>query len=443
MGRRRKERVVYRASEIKGKRKVEGEKVSSMKGDSMREKVKVEVGRRGRRSIHVRGRRSIRVESVQKVSIADKVIVGISMGDPTGIGPEVIIKSLIDREVKKRVLPIVFGDRGVMMRIAEDIGIRNVRFRELTLLDNIFSMGLADNEILVRSISNLKMTRLRYGRPDRNCGRAMVNYVKEAVKACLDGYVHAIVTGPINKEIINEAGYRYGGHTDLLAELTGAKEFTMMFISKHFKVSLVTIHVPLKDVSMRITPQRIYKVGLLTWKTLRQFFGLKNPKIGVCGLNPHSGEGGIFGDEERDMIYPAIVSMRSIGIDAEGPLSPDTAFWRAINKEFDAIIAMYHDQGLTPVKLLDFDNAVNITIGIPIIRTSPAHGTAYNIAGKGVASSSSMKSAILLAADMYLTKKKIEEKKDETEREEVEQKVEKEIKRYRISEEELREYIYL
>ncbi len=371
----------------------------------------------------------------------DKIVIGISMGDPTGIGPEVIIKSLIDKNIRRKILPIVFGDKGVLTRVAEDIGIK-VRFREITSLENIRNFALSEKEILVRSISNLKMTRLRYGRPDRNCGRAMVNYVKEAVKACLDGYVHAIVTGPINKEIINEAGYRYGGHTDMIAELTGAREFTMMFVSNHFKVSLVTVHVPLKDVSMRITPQRIYKVGLLTWKTLREFFGLKNPKIAVCGLNPHAGEGGIFGDEERDMIYPAIVSMKSIGIDVEGPLSPDSAFWRAYNREFDSVIAMYHDQGLIPVKLVDFSNAVNITIGIPIIRTSPAHGTAYNIAGKGVAQPDSMKSAITLAAQMYLAKKKREEEKTQEERK-AEQKLEEEIKKHKVTEEELEEYIYL
>lgn len=370
----------------------------------------------------------------------DRVIIGITMGDPTGIGPEVIIKSLIDKSIRSRIIPIVFGDRGVLTRVAEDIGIK-VRIRELSAVENIKEIDVDDREIYVRSISNLKMTRLRYGRPDRNCGRAMVNYIKEAVEAWKKGIIEAVVTAPINKEIINEAGYRYGGHTEIIAELTGAKEFTMMFVSKHFKVSLVTIHVPLKDVSMRITPQRILKVGLLSWLTLREFFGVNNPRIGVCGINPHAGEGGMFGDEERDMIYPAIVSMRSRGIDAEGPLSPDTAFWRAYRGEFDLIIAMYHDQGLIPVKLLDFDNAVNITIGVPIIRTSPAHGTAYNIAGKGIADPSSMKSAINLAVDMVLTKKKREAEKGKEREKEVKE-IETEIKRYRITEEEIKEYVY-
>lgn len=369
-----------------------------------------------------------------------RVVIGITMGDPTGIGPEVIIKSLMDKSIRNRVIPVVFGDKGVLNRVAEDIGMK-VRIRELAAVENIKQIEIDDKEIYVKSISNLKMTRLRYGRPDRNCGRAMVNYIKEAVDAWKQGIIEAIVTAPINKEIINEAGYRYGGHTEIIAELTGAKEFTMMFVSKHFKVSLVTIHLPLKDVSMRITPQRIYKVGLLSWKTLREFFGIKNPRIGVCGINPHAGEGGMFGDEEKDMIYPAIVSMRSIGIDVEGPLSPDTAFWRAHRGEFDIVIAMYHDQGLIPVKLLDFDNAVNITIGVPVIRTSPAHGTAYNIAGKGVADHSSMKSAINLAVDMVLAKKRIdEERKREQDRDM--KRVDEEIKKYRISEEEIKEYIY-
>lgn len=402
-------------------------------------KVEVEGKKRGRRGR--RGRLPRIKVSEPSDSAKGKVVIGITMGDPTGIGPEIVIKALLDRSIREKVFPVVFGDKGVLARVAQDIGITDVRFREIASIDSVRNAEIGKREILVKSISNLKMTKLRYGRPDRNCGRAMVNYVKEAVDAAMEGYIDAIVTAPINKEAINEAGFRYGGHTDMIADFTGTKEFTMMFISKHFKVSLVTIHVPLKDVSMRITPQRIYKVGLLTWKTLRQYFGLKNPKIGVCGLNPHAGEGGIFGDEEKDLIYPGIVSMRSKGIDAEGPLSPDSAFWRAYNKEFDAIIAMYHDQGLIPVKLIDFDNAVNVTIGIPIIRTSPGHGTAYNIAGQGKANPEPLKSAIELAYQMFFTKKQIEAQKKFPEKEDLE--IEEEIKRYRVTEQEIEEYVYL
>jgi 4-hydroxythreonine-4-phosphate dehydrogenase len=409
------------------------------KAENIYKKVEVEGKKRGRRGR--RGRLPRIKVSEPSDSAKGKVVIGITMGDPTGIGPEIVIKALLDRSIREKVFPVVFGDKGVLARVAQDIGITDVRFREIASIDSVRNAEIGKREILVKSISNLKMTKLRYGRPDRNCGRAMVNYVKEAVDAAMAGYIDAIVTAPINKEAINEAGFRYGGHTDMIADFTGAKEFTMMFISKHFKVSLVTIHVPLKDVSMRITPQRIYKVGLLTWKTLRQYFGLKNPKIGVCGLNPHAGEGGIFGDEEKDLIYPGIVSMRSKGIDAEGPLSPDSAFWRAYNKEFDAIIAMYHDQGLIPVKLIDFDNAVNVTIGIPIIRTSPGHGTAYNIAGQGKANPEPMKSAIELAYQMFLTKKQIEAQKKFPEKEDLE--IEEEIKRYRVTEQEIEEYVYL
>jgi 4-hydroxythreonine-4-phosphate dehydrogenase len=409
------------------------------KAENIYKKVEVEEKKRGRRGR--RGRLPRIKVSEPSDSAKGKVVIGITMGDPTGIGPEIVIKALLDRSIREKVFPVVFGDKGVLARVAQDIGITDVRFREIASIDSVRNAEIGKREILVKSISNLKMTKLRYGRPDRNCGRAMVNYVKEAVDAAMAGYIDAIVTAPINKEAINEAGFRYGGHTDMIADFTGTKEFTMMFISKHFKVSLVTIHVPLKDVSMRITPQRIYKVGLLTWKTLRQYFGLKNPKIGVCGLNPHAGEGGIFGDEEKDLIYPGIVSMRSKGIDAEGPLSPDSAFWRAYNKEFDAIIAMYHDQGLIPVKLIDFDNAVNVTIGIPIIRTSPGHGTAYNIAGQGKANPEPMKAAIELAYQMFLTKKQIEAQKKFPEKEDLE--IEEEIKRYRVTEQEIEEYVYL
>lgn len=323
-------------------------------------------------------------------------IVGITMGDPTGVGPEVIVKALTDPEIRKALRPIVFGDKNVIAMTVEMLGI-DVKVQEVT---NIARAKISDEIVHVRSISNLKLSRLKPGRPDRNCGRAMVNYIREATRAALRGEIHSITTAPINKEIMNEVGFRYSGHTELMANLTNARDYAMMFASNNLKVSLVTTHVPLRSVAAKITPGRIYKVGVLTYRALMDYFGITKPKIAVCSINPHAGEGGLFGDEEKEFIYPAVLSLQSIGIDAEGPLPSDTVFWQAVKGRFDAVIAMYHDQALIPMKLLHFKDAVNVTIGLPIIRTSVDHGTAYDIAGKGITDPTSMKSALLMAARM-------------------------------------------
>ena len=340
-------------------------------------------------------------------------VVGITMGDPAGVGPEIIAKALCDPEIRDTLRPIVYGDKGVMTRVVKQLDLP-LKVQEITAVQGA---RILDDTIHVKSISNLKVGRLRYGKPDRNCGRAMVNYIKEAVRNALSGEIDAITTAPINKEMINEAGFRYSGHTELMAELTGSRGYAMMFAGEKIKVSLVTTHVAVRDIILRISPGKIYKVGLLTWKALRDYFGVESPRLAVCSLNPHSGEGGLFGDEEKEIIHPAVISLQSVGIDAVGPFPPDTVFYHALNGKYDAVISMYHDQALIPVKLVHFKDAVNITLGLNIVRTSVDHGTAYDIAGKGIADYTSMKHALIMAAKISKIKKEREEKEKEKEKE--------------------------
>ena len=233
----------------------------------------------------------------------------------------------------------------------------------------------------------------------------MMKYIEEAVRMAMSGAADAIVTGPISKEAINKAGYDFHGHTEFLAHLTKTKDFCMMLAGKSLKVILVTIHESIKNVPQLLTKENVFKTIKITDDSFKKYFGFQRPRIAVAALNPHAGEGGLFGDEERRIIIPAVKKARQMGVNASGPLPPDTLFYRAVrNKEFDGIVCMYHDQGLIPLKLLHFEDGVNITLGLPIIRTSVDHGTAYDIAWKGVASPASMKAAIEMAVEMSRNK---------------------------------------
>lgn len=324
------------------------------------------------------------------------------MGDPTGVGPEVCVKSAMNQEVKSRVRIVIFGDKGVIAKAAKILGY-DVKVQEISKFKQFIP---EDNVIYVRNISNLNTDRLRAGRPDKNCGKAMVNYIREATRAALKNEIDAIVTGPINKEIINEAGFHFGGHTELMAELTGAKNYAMMMAGQKLKVVLVTTHIPLRDVAINITPGKVLRTIKLAHYAMAEYFGVKNPRIGVCALNPHSGEGGLFGEEEKEFILPAVINARNAGILAEGPLPADTLFYFALNGKYDVAVCMYHDQALIPLKMIHFTDAVNITLGLPIIRASVDHGTAYDIAWKGIANPHSMIQAIKTAAEIVNIRKK-------------------------------------
>jgi 4-hydroxythreonine-4-phosphate dehydrogenase len=251
----------------------------------------------------------------------------------------------------------------------------------------------------VLDLQNVNLASHDWGKPNFASGAAVVDYIRRAVSLTLDRQADALVTAPISKEMMNAAGHRYAGHTELLADLTHTRDYGMMFVGGGLRVILATIHVALKDVPRHITTPSVLKTLRLAHKAMR-YFGFEAPRIGVAALNPHAGEGRLFGSEEWDVILPAIIKARDEGIHASDPLPADTLFYKARNNYYDIVVAMYHDQGLAPLKMLAFGNAVNVTVGLPIIRTSVDHGTAYDIAGKGCADPASLLEAVKLAAKM-------------------------------------------
>ena len=309
---------------------------------------------------------------------------GITMGDAAGVGPEIICMALSHPDIVKICKPLLIGDRAIMEEALKITGI---------LSEGIFSSDLIE----VLDLHNLDLKSLVRGKVSRVTGQAAFEYISEAVRLALAGDIQAVVTAPINKESLNKAGHHYAGHTQLLAELCGKEEVYMMLVVGDLRVAHVTDHISLREVSKLITRSRILKVIELAHHTVRQF-GIEKPRIAVAGLNPHSGEGGLFGgEEEKAYIAPAVLEAQTRGLDIVGPLSPDTVFYRAREGEFDLVVAMYHDQGHIPLKLLGFFEGVNITLGLPIVRTSVDHGTAFDKAGKGTANPGSLTRAIRLA----------------------------------------------
>ena len=323
-------------------------------------------------------------------------IIGITMGDPTGIGPEIIVKALSMEEPFQACRPIVFGDREVLSRAIQIQSLSTT----LEITEKIPEDGYLSGKIFLLPVSRLDITSLRFGQPDRACGEAMVRYIEEAVKWATRGALDAITTCPINKQAINAAGYSFPGHTELLGHLAQASPVAMMFLGSKWKIVLVTTHLPLKDVSRWITASRILSTLQLTDEGMKKYFGIPHPKMAVLGLNPHCGEGGLLGEEEKREVLPAIAEAKSLGMDVEGPFPADSFFSLSGRTVFDAVISMYHDQGLIPIKMLDFKEAVNFTLGLPFIRTSVDHGTAYDLAGKGLADSTNLVKAVLTAANL-------------------------------------------
>ncbi len=339
-------------------------------------------------------------------------VIGITMGDPTGIGPEIIVKALTKTTVTSEVKPIVFGDKGVLRKTLDELKVK----ADVKVVNNLREARPTRKTICVRNVTNLNLGRLRYGRPDKNCGKAMAAYIRTATQAAMAGEIDAIVTAPINKEAMNNAGVKYAGHTEMMAEMTGTEDYAMMLAGTKLKVVMVTTHVPLRDVHTGLTPGKVFKVIKLTCLSLIELFGVRNPRIAVTGLNPHGGEGGLFGYEERELILPAVNNAKNLGINVRGPLPADTVFYFALKGEYDAVVTMYHDQGLIPLKMLHFTDAVNVTLGLPVIRTSVDHGTAYDIAGKGIASYGSLLAAIKMAGRMAREKKIFHLQKEEKRR---------------------------
>jgi 4-hydroxythreonine-4-phosphate dehydrogenase len=322
--------------------------------------------------------------------------VAITMGDPCGVGPEIVVRALEDDTVRAACLPVVYGDRAAMERALALVG-SGLELREVPP-DGV--PAPADGRsILLRRLSDLDPGDMDYGRPGSPAGEAVYRYITAAAADCRAGSMAAMVTAPINKQALNLAGHDYPGHTELLAELTGTTDFVMMLAGERLRVSLVTIHEPLTAVPGLVTFEKVLTTIRITGREMARHFR-PAPRLAVAALNPHCGEGGLFGREEETVIAPAVAVARAEGLDVTGPLSADTLFHTAAAGRYDAVIAMYHDQGLVPLKLLHFDDGVNVTLGLPIIRTSVDHGTAYDIAGRGVAGAGSMIAAILMAVKM-------------------------------------------
>ncbi len=315
------------------------------------------------------------------------------MGDPAGIGPEVVLKAVAETEVQRVCVPVIVGDAQLLAHTARtldlqcgyDIVRRGERLPE------------SHSGPLIYHLDNIS-GHVEPGIESGTAGRAAAEYIEAAVELCAAGSVDAISTAPINKRALFLGGYSFPGHTEFLTHLTRAEQSAMAFVASNLRIVLISTHVPLADAIRLVERDRIISVVKLTDRELKRW-GIARPRLAVAALNPHGGEGGLFGVEESAEIVPAVEACRDgEGIDVSGPFSADTVFLRAARGEFDAVVSCYHDQAMIPIKCLSFGEAVNVTLGLPFIRTSVDHGTAFDIAGRGVAEHSSMVAAITLAA---------------------------------------------
>lgn len=333
-------------------------------------------------------------------------ILGISMGDPAGIGPEIAAKALAHKKVYDMAKPLIVGDAEVIAKAVDIVNVHlNVR-AVARVSEAAFEYGVID----VLDLNNVDIEALDYGKVSSMAGKAAFEAIEKVITLALDGQVDATVTGPINKESLNQAGYKYSGHTEIFAEYTKTKQYTMFLVEGDMRVVHVSTHVSLKRACELVKKQRVLEVIQLADDACKRL-GIAKPAIGVAGLNPHSGEGGLFGDEERIEIIPAIEAAQLLGIHAEGPVPADTLFSKVKGGLYHIAVAMYHDQGHIPVKVAGFIfnnqtqtwesvKGVNITLGLPIIRTSVDHGTAFDQAGKGTANEESLIHAIEYAVQL-------------------------------------------
>jgi 4-phospho-D-threonate 3-dehydrogenase / 4-phospho-D-erythronate 3-dehydrogenase len=327
-------------------------------------------------------------------------ILGISMGDPGGIGPEITAKALNEKQIYQLTRPVVVGD----CRVMEDA----LKFTDLKLklnaVQKVREIRGVHGTVDILDLQNMPLDRLRYKKVTADQGRASFEYVTKVIELAMEKKIDGTVTGPINKAAIHAAGHRYAGHTEIYAALTDTRDYSMMLTHGDFRITHVSTHVSLREACDRVKKDRVARVIDLTWDAL-QNFGVSRPRIGVAGLNPHCGEGGMFGNEDDEEILPAVESARHKGYDVEGPIPADTIFSKMKGGMYDAVVVMYHDQGHIPMKFFGFQydektgqwgemSGVNITLGLPIVRTSVDHGTAFGKAGEGRANPQSMIEAI-------------------------------------------------
>jgi len=337
-------------------------------------------------------------------------LIGISVGDPAGIGPEITAKALSLPEIYELCRPLVVAEAEMMREAVRLSGLSQQIHAISSPREGLYQFGVLD----VLDIKNIDARSIRYKVISAEYGRASYEYVKKVIELALSKEINATVTGPISKEAINQAGFRYSGHTEIYADLTHTKDYAMMLVHKEFRVIHVSTHVSLKEACARVKKDRIYQVIMLGYDAVKRL-GIENPKIAVAGLNPHAGESGMFGHEEIEEIEPAIKEAQREGLKVEGPIPPDTVFSKMQGGQYDLVVVMYHDQGHIPTKLIGFQyddktktwssmSGVNITCGLPIIRVSVDHGTAYGKAGEGRANPESMIQAIHIAAQLALSK---------------------------------------
>jgi len=327
-----------------------------------------------------------------------KPILGLTLGDPAGIGPEICLRALREPAVLERCTPVLFGDAGVLKRVAQAAGIPGADCRVVPVSE--LDERVEIREPLLADCGAIDAAKVTPGQISAVCGRAGYRYIERAIQAALAGKIDGVVTAPIHKESLHLSGVKHPGHTEIFTALTGAKRSCIMLYSDQLTVSMATTHVGYHEVPKNLSAGRVLDVIELTAQAMRRILQ-REPRLGVCGLNPHAGEHGLFGNhEEERFVEPAVKTARDRGLQIEGPLVPDAAFTAGQRKRFDALVTLYHDQGHIPFKMLAFDTGVNITLGLPIIRTSVDHGTAFDIAWQGRAEATSLVSAISVAASL-------------------------------------------
>jgi len=327
-------------------------------------------------------------------------ILALTMGDPAGVGPEIAVRALADVATFRICRPLIVGDASVMRATLDGMGAR----LGLNIIEQPAEGRFEPGQIDLIDLHNVDLAQMPKAQVSAMAGKAAYEYIIRAIDLAMQGAVDGVVTCPIHKDALNQAGYHYPGHTEIFAERTHTQDYAMMLTAGKLRVVLVTIHIALRDAIEQLNAERIVRAIKLAHEA-GLLLGIEHPRIAVPGLNPHAGEAGMFGREEIDIIAPAIEQARALGYDAQGPFPPDTIFFRATHGQFDFVTPMYHDQGLIPIKLIGFGEGVNVTLGLPIIRTSVDHGTAFGKAWQFRAEAGSLMEAIRLAVQMARVKR--------------------------------------
>lgn len=327
-----------------------------------------------------------------------KAIIAVPMGDPAGIGPEITVKSFLNSEVLEAANSIVVGDKKIIDKALEITGTD----LQVNVIKEVEEADFSGNAINLIDLNNIDTNTFKFGEVQKQCGKAAFEYIEHAIKLAMDGKVDAMATTPINKESLKAAEVPFIGHTEMLEELTNSHDPLTMFQVRSLRIFFLTRHLSVKDAIDQMTAERVHDYIKRSYDALIKL-GVKDPKLAVAGLNPHSGEGGLFGNEEIDEITPGIKRAKEDGYEVAGPVPADSVFFQALNGRYDAVISLYHDQGHIAAKMTDFHKTISITNGLPFLRSSVDHGTAFDIAGQNIASSESMEECIKLAGEYALT----------------------------------------